>query len=83
MPFFLHNLRIPANTKDEVNAMDHILSELPMGLGMALAQNMRALVCFAAMTPEEQRAVINRTHTIHSKQEMRDYVAGIADQTIL
>lgn len=63
--------------------MDNFLNDLPMGLGMALAQNMHAMECFAAMTPEERQTIIDGTHAIHSKQEMRAYVANIADQAIL
>lgn len=51
--------------------------DMPMGLGMALAQNRAAMEAFAAMTPAAQQAVIEHTHQVHSKQEMQAYVASL------
>lgn len=48
--------------------------ELPLGLGMALAQNLQAMRRFSSLSNEEQQALINRTHFINSKQEMRAFV---------
>ena len=39
-------------------------SDVPMGLGMALAQNVEAMKAFSAMEPAKQRANIDRTHTL-------------------
>lgn len=50
------------------------LKELPLGLGMALAQNPSAMQCFAAMSETQKKQVIEHTHEIRSKQEMQDYV---------
>lgn len=52
--------------------------EIPMGLGMALAQNRDAMDRFAAMTPAAQQDVIEHTHQITSKKEMQAYVASLA-----
>ena len=49
--------------------------EIPMGLGMALAQNHAAMEVFAAMPPASQQSVIEHTHQISSKREMQAYVA--------
>ena len=38
--------------------------EIPMGLGMALAQNHAAMEVFAAMPPASQQSVIEHTHQI-------------------
>lgn len=51
--------------------------DIPMGLGMALAQNRAAMEAFAAMTPSAQQAVIEHTHQIASKREMQAYVASL------
>ena len=51
--------------------------ELPLGLGMALAQNTGAMQAFAAMTKELQQSVIDRTHSLSSKKEMRALVDSI------
>lgn len=48
--------------------------ELPMGFGMALAQHPEAMERFAALPEAEQRAIVDGTHAIRSKQEMRAYV---------
>ena len=60
--------------------MDHYLSnpEIPMGLGMALAQNVSAMERFAAMSEQEQQQIVSLTHSIESKSEMRDFVNQIA-----
>lgn len=60
----------PAHTKPEVMNMD----ELPLGFGMALAQHPEAMARFAGLPEEEQQAIINGVHAVHSKQEMRSYV---------
>ena len=52
-------------------------SDVPMGLGMALAQNVEAMQAFSAMEPAKQRAIIDRTHTIGSKKEMQAFVSRI------
>ncbi|MDD3334369.1 MAG: hypothetical protein PHI98_02520 [Eubacteriales bacterium] len=51
--------------------------EMPLGLGMALGQNLQAMNRFANMTPEEQQAVIAHTHSIASKEEMQAYVQSL------
>ena len=56
------------------------LSELPMGFGMALAKNTKALTAFASLSEERRRAVIDGTHAIRSKREMQQYVDGLTAQ---
>ncbi len=48
--------------------------EMPLGLGMALAQNPQAMKIFAMMSDAEQQQIIEGTHTLRSKQEMHEYV---------
>ncbi len=48
--------------------------DMPIGLGMALAQNPKAMKAFAMMSDTEQQNIIDGTHTLHSKQEMHEYV---------
>ncbi len=55
--------------------------ELPLGFGMALAQNERAMAKFESLSESEKRAVIERTHNIKSKAEMRSFVRSLADST--
>ncbi len=51
--------------------------EMPIGLGMALAQNPEAMKKFATMSPAQQQEIIAGTHDIRSKQEMHQYVSHI------
>ncbi len=53
--------------------------EIPMGFGMALAQNAQALEAFSKLSDLEQQKVIDGTHDIGSRQEMRAYVQSLAD----
>lgn len=50
---------------------------LPLGFGMALAQNEAAMQAFEALSEEEKDAVIDQTHHVQSKREMRQLVAGL------
>jgi len=53
-------------------------SELPIGLGMALMQNKRAADRFAALPVEARQRVIDHTHSIRSREEMRTFVDSLA-----
>ncbi len=52
--------------------MEHY--EMPMGLGMALAQNPEAMQKFAILSEARKQEIIRGTHTVSSKEEMRQYV---------
>ena len=52
--------------------------DIPMGLGMALAQEPESLKYFANLPAAGQAKVIDRTHSIRSKQEMRQFVRDLA-----
>ena len=53
---------------------------LPLGFGMALAQNETALRKYEALTETEKKDLMNRIHTVRSKTEMRQLVAELADR---
>ena len=53
------------------------MRDIPMGFGMALLQNEAANRAFQSLSPEQQQAVLQRTHTVSSKQEMRALVASL------
>lgn len=55
--------------------------DLPLGLSMALAQNTPAMQVFSNMTEEEQQEVINHTHQVSSRNEMRQYVQSLAERS--
>jgi hypothetical protein len=54
--------------------LDNILKELPMGFGMALMQNESAFAAFSALSDAEKKRVIEGTHRLRSKAEMKAYV---------
>ena len=51
---------------------------IPLGLGMALAQNNKAMAVFSGLNEDERQGVIDRTHNIDSKEEMREFVDSLA-----
>ncbi|MBP1737532.1 MAG: hypothetical protein H6Q60_1413 [Oscillospiraceae bacterium] len=53
--------------------MDY-LQDLPMGFGMALLQNQDAAAYFDALSEAERRRLLDKTHSIQSKQEMQAFV---------
>ncbi len=48
-----------------------------MGFTMALAQNPDAMDVFAGLTKEQRQQVVEKTHNIDSKQEMRSFVDSL------
>jgi len=52
-------------------------TEMPVGLGMALAMNPEAMQKFSSLTEKQKHEVINGTHAIASRKEMQQYVQNI------
>lgn len=52
-------------------------NDIPLGMGMAFAEDLSALTRFAALPPAEQQRMIERAHTITSKQEMQELISSI------
>ena len=52
--------------------------ELPLGFGMALAQNETAMKKFEMLSEQEKQAVIQKTHNVNSKKEMQTLVNSLA-----
>lgn len=55
----------------------HNKGDIPLGFGMALAQDIDAMSYFTNLPVSQQRAVIDGTHNVHSKREMSEYVANL------
>ena len=53
---------------------------LPVGFGMALAQNETAMRKYEALTEAEKKALMNKIHGVQSKNEMRRLEAELADR---
>lgn len=51
--------------------------EIPVGLSMALAENLRAMERFSNMEEREQQNFIDQCKSVKSKQEMRSLVSGL------
>lgn len=51
--------------------------EIPMGLGMALSHNLEAMQKFSMLSDNQKLEIIEGTHSIQSKEEMRQYVENI------
>ncbi|WFR56051.1 hypothetical protein QA584_20890 [Anaerocolumna sp. AGMB13025] len=52
---------------------------IPLGFGMALAQNSEAMNYFAALDEQSKQNVINNCHGVRSKSEMRQYVSSLTE----
>ena len=52
---------------------------VPLGFGMLLAQNEEAMKQFDTLSDAEKQSIIAGAAKIGSKQEMREYVAHIAE----
>ncbi|NLO45696.1 MAG: hypothetical protein GX107_04230 [Clostridiales bacterium] len=53
--------------------------DMPLGLGLALSQDLEAMNRFAALPKEEQQRVISHTDSIKSKSEMRAFVRSLVN----
>lgn len=54
------------------------MQELPLGLGMAMAQYPQALQTYAAMSEAGKQEVLARARRVSSKREMQQLVAELA-----
>lgn len=54
--------------------------DLPLGFGMALAQNEKAMEYFAALPKAKQQEILEHTHEVRSNREMHDFVANLANK---
>ena len=57
-------------------------NQIPLGLGMAFAQNMPAMEYFASLNQAQKQNIIDRAHNVHSKNEMRELVRQMANHEI-
>ncbi len=54
--------------------------EMPVGLGMALAQRPEAMEKFTALSETKKQEFINGTHSVSSKKEMQQYVDKLTSE---
>ncbi|MGM9590774.1 MAG: hypothetical protein ACI3V0_11485 [Faecousia sp.] len=55
-------------------------AEVPIGFGMALAQNEEAVNAYAMMTKEEKNEILRKAHNARSEREMNQIVREIVEQ---
>lgn len=53
--------------------------ELPVGLGLSLAMNKKAMDRFANMTETEKESTIDKSRQVQSKREMDRIVSSLAE----
>ena len=53
-------------------------AEVPIGFGMALAQNEEAVNAYAMMTKQQKNDILRRAYNARSEQEMHRIVSEIA-----
>lgn len=56
--------------------------KVPIGFGLALAQNDKAMAAYAAMTQPQKQAILDRAHNARSEKEMHRIVSQIANSTV-
>lgn len=61
--------------------MNKLLSELPIGLGMQLAQNLDAMTYFANLDDQGKQEVVDQTKNVSSKQEMEQFVSALGNKS--
>lgn len=54
-------------------------AKVPIGFGLALAQNEKAMSSYAAMTEQQKQAVLSKAHNARSENEMHQIVSSIAE----
>lgn len=54
-------------------------AEVPIGFGMALAQNEAAMMRYAHLTETQKQDILNRAHNVRSEKEMYSLVASLAN----
>ena len=55
--------------------------KVPIGFGMALAQNEAAMIRYSQLTDREKKNILNRAHSARSQEEMYSLVANLANGT--
>lgn len=53
-------------------------SKVPIGFGMALAQDEAAMNRYAQLDETQKQDILSRAHNVRSEQEMRSLVASLA-----
>ena len=55
--------------------------KVPLGFGMALAQNFNAMNAYSSMSKEQKQKIIARAHNAQSEKERHDIVNSLTTGT--
>ena len=55
-------------------------SKVPVGFGMALAQNTAAMNHYAHLPEKEKKNILDQAHNVRSEMEMYSLVAALANR---
>jgi len=53
--------------------------KVPIGFGMALAQNTAAMNRYAHLTEQQKQDILNKAHNVRSEKEMYTLVSNLAN----
>ena len=56
--------------------------KVPIGFGMALAQDTAAMNRYAHLTETEKQNILDKAHNVRSEEEMYSLVASLANGTM-
>lgn len=56
--------------------------KVPLGFGMALAQNEAAMLRYAQLNDRQKQDLLNKAHNVRSEREMYTLVASLANPTM-
>lgn len=65
---------------DKFNSGENNTStDISLGFGMALAQNIDAMRYFSRLTKSERQKILNKANDAKSKEEMQQFVASLGN----
>ena len=53
--------------------------DMPIGFGLSLAADTKAMSCFAKMSDDEKRAVIEASRNQHTREDMERFVTKLGN----
>ena len=56
--------------------------KVPIGFGMALAQNQAAMLHYSQLSEQEKQRILSQAHNVRSEKEMYTLVANLANKTV-
>lgn len=73
-----HSKEQPAEKGSNNMQTFYPLADLPLGLGHTGRENARLMEYFSALSPDEQRQVMDGSRTLSSEKERRDFLTQVS-----